>query len=114
MKFNFYIVIAVAIIGAITGSLAVSLGEIEPAASAASPAAVRFKAQEAIAPSCTGCLFERSYGVCSAAAALATANDQPDCDDRSPAGMTYIYVLDKSDPRQMGLIKPLKQMESTS
>ena len=34
-KFNLYLVIAVAIIGAITGSLAVSLGEIEPAASAA-------------------------------------------------------------------------------
>jgi sulfite exporter TauE/SafE len=35
MKFNIYLVIAVAIIGAITGSLAMSLGEIEPAASAA-------------------------------------------------------------------------------
>ena len=34
-KFNIYLVIAVAIIGAITGSLAMSLGEIEPAASAA-------------------------------------------------------------------------------
>jgi len=34
-KFNLYLVIAVAIIGAITGSLAVSLGEVEPAASAA-------------------------------------------------------------------------------
>ena len=35
MKFNIYLIIAVAIIGAITGSLAMSLGEIEPAASAA-------------------------------------------------------------------------------
>ena len=77
------------------------------------PAAVRFKAQEAHAPSCEGCLFERSVGVCSTAAALAVANDQPDCDDCSPAGMTYIYVLDKSDPRQLDLIKPLKQLEST-
>ena len=34
-KFNIYLLIAVAIIGAITGSLAMSLGEIEPAASAA-------------------------------------------------------------------------------
>ena len=34
-KFNMYLVLAVAIIGAITGSLAVSLGEVEPAASAA-------------------------------------------------------------------------------
>lgn len=34
-KFNLYLVIAVAIIGTITGSLAVSLGEVEPAASAA-------------------------------------------------------------------------------
>lgn len=29
MKFNIYLVIAVAIIGIITGSLAVSLGEVE-------------------------------------------------------------------------------------
>ena len=35
MKFNIYLVIALAIIGIITGSLAVSLDEIEPAASAA-------------------------------------------------------------------------------
>ena len=34
-KFNIYLLIAVAIIGTITGSLAMSLGEIEPAASAA-------------------------------------------------------------------------------
>ena len=34
-KFNIYLIIAVAIIGAITGSLAMSLGEIELAASAA-------------------------------------------------------------------------------
>ena len=34
-KFNIYLIIAVAIIGTITGSLAMSLGEIEPAASAA-------------------------------------------------------------------------------
>lgn len=34
-KFNLYLVIAVAIIGAITGSLAVSLGSIEPALTAA-------------------------------------------------------------------------------
>ena len=78
------------------------------------PSTVRYKTQEATAPSCEGCLFERSVGVCSMAAALAVANDQPDCDDRSSAGMIYIYVLDKSDPRQLDLIKPLKQMESTS
>ena len=76
------------------------------------PAAVRFKAQEANAPSCEGCLFERSVGVCSSAAALAVANDQPDCDDRSPSGMTYIYVLDRSDPRQLDLIKTLQPTES--
>ena len=34
-KFNIYLIIAVAIIGAIAGSLAMSLGEIEPALSAA-------------------------------------------------------------------------------
>jgi hypothetical protein len=77
------------------------------------PSTVRFKAREANTDSCEGCLFERSVGVCSSAAALAVANDQPDCDDHSPAGMTYIYVLDKSDPRQLDLIKPLKQMEGT-
>lgn len=73
------------------------------------PAAVRFKAQEAHAPSCEGCLFERSVGVCSTAAALAMTNEQPDCDDRSPGGMTYIYVLDRSDPRQLDLIKNIAQ-----
>lgn len=78
------------------------------------PSAVRFKALEANAPSCEGCLFERSVGVCSSAAALAVANDQPDCDDRSPSGMTYIYVLDRSDPRQLDLIKTLQPTESTS
>ena len=76
------------------------------------PAAVRFKAQEAHAPSCEGCLFERSVGVCSSAAALAVANSQPDCDDRSPSGMTYIYVLDRSDPHQLDLIKTLQPTES--
>lgn len=35
MKFNFYILIAVAIISGITTSLAMSLGDIEPALSAA-------------------------------------------------------------------------------
>lgn len=35
LKFNIYLIIAVAIIGAITASLAMSLGEIEPALSAA-------------------------------------------------------------------------------
>ena len=34
-KFNIYLITAVAIIGAIAGSLAMSLGEIEPALSAA-------------------------------------------------------------------------------
>ena len=34
-KFNIYLLIAVAIIGTISGSLAMTLGEIEPAASAA-------------------------------------------------------------------------------
>ena len=72
------------------------------------PDTVRYKAHEATAPSCEGCLFERSVCVCSTAAALAVANDQPDCDDRSPGGMTYIYVLDRSDPRQLDLIKTLQ------
>lgn len=75
------------------------------------PAAVRFKAQEALAASCAGCLFERSFGACATAATLAAANDHPDCDDRSPGGMTYIYVLDKSDPRQLDLIKTLQSTE---
>lgn len=75
------------------------------------PAAVRFRALEAQAPSCEGCLFERSVGVCSTAASLAIANGQPDCDDRSPTGMTYIYMLDKSDPCQLDLIQALQAVE---
>lgn len=71
------------------------------------PTAVRFKAREAEMANCEGCLFERSFGVCSSAATLAMANGYPDCDDRTPAGMTYIYVLDRSDPRQLELIKTI-------
>ena len=71
------------------------------------PTAVRFKANKAEAVGCDGCLFERSFGVCSTAAALAKANGQPDCEERAPGGMTYIYVLDLSDPRQLDLIKTI-------
>ncbi|OEZ46306.1 hypothetical protein JAB1_52050 [Janthinobacterium sp. MP5059B] len=71
------------------------------------PAAVRFKAREAEAVNCEGCLFEQSFGVCATAAALAMANGQPDCEKRAPGGMTYIYVLDQSDPRQIDLIRTI-------
>ena len=71
------------------------------------PTAVRFKAREAEAANCEGCLFERSFGVCSTAAALAMANGQPDCEECAPGGMAYIYVLDQSDPRQLNLIKTI-------
>ena len=71
------------------------------------PATVRFKARQTEVASCEGCLFERSFGVCSAAAALAMANGQPVCEERAPGGMTYIYVQDQSDPRQLDLIRTI-------
>lgn len=66
---------------------------------------IRFKAVEADRADCKGCMFhgEKSR-TCHIAGAIAKEDGMPDCDDRSPSGKTYIYVLDESDPRQIPLI----------
>ena len=54
------------------------------------------------ADECKGCLFEREHTTeCHAAAIEAKRLDLPDCEDRAPSGNGYIYVLTKTDPRQM-------------
>jgi hypothetical protein len=66
------------------------------------PATIRFKANKApVYADCEGCLFlgQRS-AVCRRACEIAGV----DCDDPWPAGGSMIFVLDKSDPRQMNLL----------
>lgn|GEM_PF-5620855 len=51
---------------------------------------------------CEGCIFERERtSECKEAAQIAKRLDLPDCEDRAPSGHGYIYVLTKSDPRQL-------------
>jgi len=53
-----------------------------------------------------GCLFiGQRADVCNRANAIAMAAGDPDCDQVLPGRRTVIYVLDKSDPRQMPLIE---------
>lgn len=91
---------------------------------------------------CKGCLFERNNAAtCRQAGEIAAAMGLPDCEERAdharltfepgiggskvnlqsaspnrkehaPAGQAYIYVQDKSDPRQVDMIKVLKSTES--
>jgi hypothetical protein len=71
------------------------------------PTTIRFKAVRApVYADCQGCLFigQRS-AVCRQASALAVEAGQVDCDDAAPEGWSVIYVIDKSDPRQMDLLK---------
>ena len=66
------------------------------------PATIRFKATQApVYADCHGCLFagQRSV-VCRRACEVAKV----DCDGPWPAGGSMIFVLDKSDPRQMDLL----------
>jgi hypothetical protein len=65
------------------------------------PTTIRFKAVRApVYADCQGCLFigQRST-VCR------QASGQVDCDEAAPEGWSVIYVTDKSDPRQMDLLK---------
>lgn len=63
------------------------------------PAMIRFKVAEApIFADCEGCLFINQFSpVCRRAAELSGH----DCDDPLPNGRSAIFVLDKSDPRQV-------------
>lgn len=62
------------------------------------PAAIRFKVAPAGVDQCVGCLFVNQLSpVCMAAAAICGI----DCDVPLPDGRHVIYVLDRSDPRQL-------------
>lgn len=56
---------------------------------------------------CDGCLFiDQRSSVCTRANAIAIAAGQPDCDQVLTAPKrTVIYVLDKTDPRQLPLLE---------
>lgn len=74
------------------------------------PAAVRFKAEPApVRGECDGCMFcGQRAAVCRQVEAIAAANKIIDCDSQLPDGRTVIYVVDKSDPRQMDLLEGVK------
>jgi hypothetical protein len=71
------------------------------------PDSVRIKAIEApVFGECDGCLFIGQHAdVCVRAAANAVDAGDPDCDQVLPGRRAVIYVVDKSDPRQIPLIK---------
>lgn len=76
-------------------------------ASPINPDTLRIKAVQApVFGECDGCLFQgQRSSVCFSAADIAVAAGDPDCDQVLPGRRSVIYVLDKSDPRQMPLIK---------
>lgn len=67
------------------------------------PGAVRFTiAQARVYADCEGCMFIGQRGaVCSRAAEIARANGITDCESPLPNGASGVYVLDKTDPRQI-------------
>jgi hypothetical protein len=74
------------------------------------PATLRFKAEPALVHGeCDGCVFcGQRAAVCRQVEAIAAANNIIDCDGRLPDGSSVIYVIDKSDPRQMDLLQGVK------
>jgi hypothetical protein len=74
------------------------------------PAATRFKAAPALVrDECDGCVFcGQRAAVCRQVEAIAAANNIIDCDGRLSDGSSVIYVVDKSDPRQMDLLQGVK------
>jgi hypothetical protein len=72
------------------------------------PDTLRIKAVQApVFSECDGCLFIGQHSnVCYRAAAIAMAAGDPDCDQVLAAPRrTVIYILDKTDPRQLPLIE---------
>ena len=60
--------------------------------------------EQPVAHECKGCIFEHERMTeCEAAEQIAKRLDLPMCEDRAPSGNAYIYVLTKSDPRQLRL-----------
>lgn len=71
------------------------------------PDTIRIKAVQApVFGECDGCHFigQRS-AVCKQASANAVDAGHPDCDDVLPGRRSVIYVLDKTDPRQLPLLE---------
>lgn len=67
-------------------------------------ATVRFTAQRSTLL-CAGCMFRGQSGdTCQQAAEIAAERGLPDCDEDGPKGKQYIYVLDRSDERQIDLL----------
>lgn len=72
------------------------------------PETIRIKAVQApVFGECDGCLFiDQRSNICARANAIAIAAGQPDCDQvLTGPKRTVIYVLDKTDPRQLPLIE---------
>ncbi len=68
------------------------------------PSAMQYRAVAATGvDGCTGCLFKgQKSKVCMAAGTAARLARMPDCEDRdADTGRTFVYVLIKTDPRQM-------------
>ncbi len=55
---------------------------------------------------CTGCEFKnQKVSVCKKAGALARLARMPDCEEKDvETGRTFVYVLIKTDPRQLRII----------
>lgn len=70
------------------------------------PKTVRFTlAQASQHLECHGCIFKGQHSsICREASAIAKADGLEDCDIPLPNGESAIYVLDKSDPRQIPII----------
>ena len=67
------------------------------------PDAVRFTVAEAeVFADCQGCIFQgQPSEVCRRAVEIAKDGNLIDCDDPLPNGRSGIYVIDRSDPRQI-------------
>lgn len=67
------------------------------------PDAVRFTVAEApVFADCQGCIFfDQPSEVCERANVIAQGNGLIACDDPLPNGRSGIYVLDRTDPRQI-------------
>lgn len=75
------------------------------------PESVQFFAKKSRS-SCKGCIFKESFGVCRRAGEIAAETGQPDCEERTPGGATYIYVLGEGDANQLSLIVKSKAAPS--
>jgi hypothetical protein len=71
------------------------------------PRNMRFKPAKApVYADCEGCLFiGQATPVCRLASELSVQRGGADCDDPHPTWGSIIYIKDKTDPRQLPLLK---------